>query len=96
MWCDVASTRRGKGEVEESEVLQASSCVSEHRVIHACDCKAGGMICQQGGARRKKVRESEREISEQGSDESGARYKRRVYRARSEIVSMGGFKYKCR
>lgn len=30
-----------------------------------------------------------RKISEQGSDEIGARYKRRVYRARSEIVKHG-------
>lgn len=51
MRCDVALMRRGKGEFEESEVLQAGSCVSEHRVIHVWDCEAGGMICQQGRAR---------------------------------------------
>ena len=45
MWCDVVLMRRGKGEVEDSKVIQAGSFVSEHRVIHACDCEAGGMIC---------------------------------------------------
>lgn len=39
--CEVGLMSRGKGEVEESKVLQASSCVSERRVIHACDREAG-------------------------------------------------------